>query len=95
MYRLEALAEVLDLGVPEMLDDGGVTIIEWGDTIAPALPADYLEIRFSFCDDDDDDRIIELVPVGSRWRPAPGVAAAVAPWIHEADAPGAGEDEPC
>lgn len=29
VYRLEALAEVLDLGVPEMIDDGGVTIIEW------------------------------------------------------------------
>lgn len=48
VYRLEALSEVLDLGVPEMIDDGGVTVIEWGDSVAPALPADYLEIRFNF-----------------------------------------------
>ncbi len=50
VYRLEALSEVLDLGVPEMLDEGGVTVIEWGDAVAPALPADYLEIRFTFPD---------------------------------------------
>ena len=43
VYRLEQLAEVLDLGLPEMLDDGGVTLIEWGDVIvavaARRLPA--------------------------------------------------------
>ena len=75
VYRLEGLGEVLDLGVPEMLDDGGVTVIEWGDAVAPALPADYLEIRFSFDEvaiaidqtgAADDVRILELVPVGAR-----------------------------
>jgi len=70
--------------VPEMLDEGGVTVIEWGDAVAPALPADYLEIRFSFTDESDDDRILELVPVGSRWAARTrAVATAVAPWIRE------------
>ena len=88
VYRLEALAEVLELGVPEMLDDGGVTVIEWGDTVAPALPADYLEIRFSFTEGDDEERILDLVPVGGRWQGRTRVlAAALAPWIHEADVP--------
>jgi tRNA threonylcarbamoyladenosine biosynthesis protein TsaE len=89
VYRLEAMGEVLDLGVPEMLDDGGVTIIEWGDAVAPALPADYLEIRFTFIETDptgatDDVRILELVPIGPRWSASiRAVAAAVAPWVHE------------
>lgn len=89
VYRLEAMGEVLDLGVPEMLDDGGVTVIEWGDAVAPALPADYLEIRFTFIKTDptgatDDVRILELVPVGPRWSARiRAVAAAVAPWVHE------------
>jgi tRNA threonylcarbamoyladenosine biosynthesis protein TsaE len=85
VYRLDSLAEVLDLGVPEMLDDGGVTIIEWGDSVSPALPADYLEIRFSFTEaDDDDERVLELVPVGPRWAARTrAVATAVAPWIQE------------
>lgn len=95
VYRLEALGEVLDLGVPEMIDEGGVTIIEWGDTVAPALPADYLEMRFGFDEvavaidptgASDDIRIIELVPVGPRWGARiRAVATAVAPWIHEPD----------
>jgi tRNA threonylcarbamoyladenosine biosynthesis protein TsaE len=88
VYRLEALAEVLDLGVPEMLDDGGVAVIEWGDTVAPAMPADYLEIRFSFTEGGDDERILDLDPVGGRWQARTRVlAAALAPWIHEADVP--------
>lgn len=103
VYRLEALGEVLDLGVPEMLDDGGVTVIEWGDAVAPALPADYLEIRFTFVDAADDERLLELVPVGPRWMARTrAVAAALSPWIHEADVPPAGdparrpsEDDPC
>ncbi|MCU0312241.1 MAG: tRNA (adenosine(37)-N6)-threonylcarbamoyltransferase complex ATPase subunit type 1 TsaE [Acidimicrobiales bacterium] len=94
VYRLDALAEVLDLGVPEMLDEGGVTVIEWGDAVAPVLPADYLQISFSFCDDADDDRVIELVPVGARWQARTrALAAAVSPWIHEADVPRG--DESC
>lgn len=93
VYRLEALSEVIDLGVPEMMDDGGVTVIEWGDSVAPALPADYLEIRFTFpeptgdgADDPgaDDIRVLELVPVGPRWSARiRAIATAVAEWIHE------------
>jgi tRNA threonylcarbamoyladenosine biosynthesis protein TsaE len=87
VYRLEGLAEVADLGVLEMLDEGGVTVIEWGDVVSPALPADYLEVRFSF-GDADDDRRLELIPVGSRWSARTrAVAAAVAPWIHETEGP--------
>lgn len=66
-YRLEHLQEVIDLGLPEMLDDGSVTLIEWGNVIAPGLPADYLEIRISLDDEDDDRRNFEIDTVGNRW----------------------------
>jgi tRNA A37 threonylcarbamoyladenosine biosynthesis protein TsaE len=76
-----------------MMDDGGVTVIEWGDSVAPALPADYLEIRFTFPEqefgdtwksEDDDLRVLELVPVGPRWSARiRAIATAVAEWIHE------------
>jgi tRNA threonylcarbamoyladenosine biosynthesis protein TsaE len=73
VYRLDQLAEVIDIGLPELLDEGGVTLIEWGDAITPALPADYLEIRFRFTargDDTatDDDRDLDLLVVGPRWQ---------------------------
>lgn len=47
-YRLEHLHEALDAGLSEMVDDGGVVVIEWGDALLPLLPAAYLEIRITF-----------------------------------------------
>ena len=66
VYRLEHMAEVRDLDLPDLLDAGGVVLIEWGDAIVPMLPADYVEVRFTF-GQADDDRSIALVPVGERW----------------------------
>lgn len=93
VYRLGDLAEFEDLGMGEMLDDGSVTVIEWGDAVAPALPSDFLEIRVTFDEvavaidptgASDDVRVLELVPVGPRWAARiRAVATAVAPWIHE------------
>ena len=48
VYRLEQMNEALDLGLPEMLDEGGVVLIEWGDAILPMLPHDFLEVRLTF-----------------------------------------------
>jgi tRNA threonylcarbamoyladenosine biosynthesis protein TsaE len=60
VYRLDRLQELHDLGFEEILDDG-VTIIEWGDAIAPLLPRDRLEIRLTM-GDDLETRTIEIAP---------------------------------
>ena len=65
VYRLESVAEAEDLGLGELLEDG-ITLIEWGDTIAGALPADFLELRFTF-GEGDDERDIDARIVGSTW----------------------------
>jgi tRNA threonylcarbamoyladenosine biosynthesis protein TsaE len=65
VYRLESVGEAEDLGLGELLEDG-ITLIEWGDTIAAALPADYLELRFVF-EEGDDDRTIQARIVGPSW----------------------------
>ncbi len=84
VYRLEQLNEVLDVGLPDLLDEGGVTLIEWGDTVLPALPPTYLEIHIELPDDPeagDDDRLITLMPVGSVWRArARAITEALRPW---------------
>jgi len=70
VYRLEQISESLDLGLSELLDDGSVTLIEWGDTIAPALPPDYLEVRITFDDgavDRPDIRTFEISSRGPQW----------------------------
>ncbi|MEY2477797.1 MAG: tRNA threonylcarbamoyladenosine biosynthesis protein TsaE [Actinomycetota bacterium] len=65
-YRLEHLQEVIDLGLPELLDDGAVAIIEWGDVVAPALPPDFLELRLEYREGEDE-RDVHLRIAGPRW----------------------------
>ena len=65
-YRLDSLQEVIDLGMHELLDEGAVALIEWGDIIAPVLPTDFLEIRLEF-GQADDDRHLRLRAVGQPW----------------------------
>jgi tRNA threonylcarbamoyladenosine biosynthesis protein TsaE len=87
VYRLEQLSEVLDIGLPEMLDERSAILIEWGDAITPALPADFLEIRISF-GEGDDDRLFELTPVGPRWSARRrALSTAVKPWADDGAAP--------
>jgi tRNA threonylcarbamoyladenosine biosynthesis protein TsaE len=66
VYRLEHLQEVVDLGLPEMIDDGAVAVIEWGDVAASVLLPDHLDVRLEF-GAHDDERLISLCPVGARW----------------------------
>lgn len=66
VYRLDQVNEALDLGLAELLDDDAVVVIEWGETIAPVLPHDYLEVRLSH-GGASDVREVALAPVGPRW----------------------------
>lgn len=44
-YRTESLAELQDLGLPELLAGDGVTVVEWADKLVPLLPVGTLEVR--------------------------------------------------
>lgn len=66
MYRLDQVQEIIDLGLAELIDEGRVALIEWGDVAAPALPSDYLTVRIDFAGDDDQ-RLITLRGVGPSW----------------------------
>ncbi|MGH9178937.1 MAG: tRNA (adenosine(37)-N6)-threonylcarbamoyltransferase complex ATPase subunit type 1 TsaE [Acidimicrobiales bacterium] len=79
-YRMESLQEVSDLDLAEFLDEGSVALVEWGDVIAPALPADFLELRLEF-GDGDDERQVRLRAVGPAWSIRMGpVGAALGRW---------------
>ena len=67
VYRLDDLSEIIALGLPEMLDDGAVAAIEWGERAAPALGPEHLGIRLALTDVDGERRIT-LTPQGSRWQ---------------------------
>ena len=38
-YRTESLTELVDLGLLEIMDGDGVTLVEWADKLRPLLPA--------------------------------------------------------
>jgi tRNA threonylcarbamoyladenosine biosynthesis protein TsaE len=83
VYRLDQLSEAVDLGLPEMLDEGGVVLIEWGDAITPVLPHDYLEVRLTF-GEGDDDRGLALRGVGPGWGARAGaLARTLDPWVTD------------
>jgi tRNA threonylcarbamoyladenosine biosynthesis protein TsaE len=80
VYRLEQLSEALDLGLAEMLDEGGVVLVEWGDAITPLLPHDHLEVHLTF-GAGDDDRVLELEPIGPGWaHRTDALHVALIPW---------------
>ena len=80
VYRLDRLSEIQDVGIPELLDTGAVLLIEWGDAIEPVMPADYLEVRLTY-GEGDDDRDLELRCVGSRWSARRRILGeTIAPW---------------
>lgn len=81
VYRVEHLQEIIDLGLSELLDEGAVAVVEWGDVAAPVLAPDFLEIRIEFGGESDDERRFLFRPVGPRWGARMGaVGRAVERW---------------
>lgn len=79
VYRFDGPSEVGDLALPELLDEG-VTLVEWGDTIAAALGAEQLSVTIRF-GSGDNDRSFELRSQGESWqRRAHRLRSALEPW---------------
>ena len=65
VYRLDRVQDLHDLGFDELIDDG-VTVVEWGDLVEQAVPADHLVVRIT-PGDADTERVLDLSFHGSRW----------------------------
>jgi tRNA threonylcarbamoyladenosine biosynthesis protein TsaE len=61
VYRLGSMNEFEDLDVYERAAEG-VLVIEWGDAVASALPADVLTVRFEV--DESEARNLRFQPAG-------------------------------
>ncbi|MCF0109153.1 MAG: tRNA (adenosine(37)-N6)-threonylcarbamoyltransferase complex ATPase subunit type 1 TsaE [Erysipelotrichaceae bacterium] len=62
-YRLEGLHQ--DLGFEEMIEDDGLTVIEWPMYIEELIPEERLSIVIHL---EDDKRIFEFEAVGKRYE---------------------------
>ena len=71
IYRLDHVAEVLDLGLEEYLAGDGVSVIEWADKAPEAFPEDCLRVTLDTLGEDS--RLLRLHP---NRRPLRGACAA-------------------
>ncbi|MBI4635907.1 MAG: tRNA (adenosine(37)-N6)-threonylcarbamoyltransferase complex ATPase subunit type 1 TsaE [Candidatus Rokubacteria bacterium] len=46
-YRTRSLAELQDLGLDELFDGDGVTLVEWADRLLALLPARTIHVRIT------------------------------------------------
>ena len=64
VYRLEENKD--KIGIEEYFTNGGVTIIEWADTIEDMLPSERLDITFKFVDENT--RVLVFTPHGKIYE---------------------------
>jgi tRNA threonylcarbamoyladenosine biosynthesis protein TsaE len=80
VYRLERMQDVLDVGLEEILDEGAVVFIEWGDAIDPLLPPEQLQVELTL-PTEGDRRLLELTWHGRTWASRiDGLVRAVEAW---------------
>jgi len=72
LWRLERLAEVVDLALEEVLDDGGVVVAEWGEAAEPLLGAGALVVRIGW-GPEQDERTITIEARGTAWGSRAGL----------------------
>ena len=81
LYRLSHRREVDDLGLAQLVEDGGVALVEWGEAAQPVLGDDWLRVDLVPEPEHESRRTIRLVARGgswpARWR---SVEETLAPW---------------
>jgi tRNA threonylcarbamoyladenosine biosynthesis protein TsaE len=64
LYRLEDESELDDIDYFGLLEDGSISVVEWGDKFPDALPLDCLVIDFEL--QDDSIRALHLTALGPQ-----------------------------
>ncbi|MGC8628192.1 MAG: tRNA (adenosine(37)-N6)-threonylcarbamoyltransferase complex ATPase subunit type 1 TsaE [Acidimicrobiales bacterium] len=86
VWRLQQLQEVVELAVPELVEQGAAAVMEWGERAAGALPADCLHVTVSFERPGAGSNVLgaggarrlELRAAGPSWQPRLGELARLA-----------------
>ena len=64
LYRLKNIRQLQEIGYEEYFYGDGLTVIEWADRIAEALPKDHLRIEFKI--KGENKRLIRFIPKGRQ-----------------------------
>jgi tRNA threonylcarbamoyladenosine biosynthesis protein TsaE len=83
LYRCDSSSEVMTLGLEELFEPPAVACVEWGEKATPLVGDNYLELDFSWEEEDEDARTIRIMPVG-RWQSRAGdLSDAVRNWATQ------------
>ena len=64
IYRLDEVAEVVDLGLEEYLAGDGVSVIEWASKALEVFPQPYMLVTLTY--EGENERLIQLEARGER-----------------------------
>jgi tRNA threonylcarbamoyladenosine biosynthesis protein TsaE len=67
VYRLDHLGEIADLGLGQLVEDGGVALVEWGEAAEPVLGNGALSLLLVADPDDEARRTVTVTAAGSSW----------------------------
>ncbi|MGH7314264.1 MAG: tRNA (adenosine(37)-N6)-threonylcarbamoyltransferase complex ATPase subunit type 1 TsaE [Candidatus Rokuibacteriota bacterium] len=62
-FRTASLTELMDLGLPELFDEDGVTVIEWADKLTSLLPSRAIHVAIAGVGDEPRRITIRRPPV--------------------------------
>ncbi len=82
VYRLDHLQEIADLGLGELVEDGGVALVEWGDVAEPLLGRGSLRVGLSVPGADEDRRLVTVDAADQTWlRRWEALRTALGAWV--------------
>ena len=85
VYRLDHLGEIADLGLGQLVEDGGVALVEWGEAAEPVLGSGALSLSLVADADDEARRTITVTAAGSAWADRwDDVVSDLSPWTAAA-----------
>jgi len=68
LYRIQADAELIDLGFEEYLESDGIVLVEWGEKCEHLLSMDYIRISFTMVDQESREIVIEEIEHATTGR---------------------------
>lgn len=85
LYRLDHLSDVADLALGELVEDGGVALVEWGDMAEPLLGQGSLSVQLVVAADDEEGRVLTISAAGPPWSGRwEALAGRLRPWLAAA-----------
>ena len=66
IYRLDEVAEVVDLGLEEYLAGDGVSVIEWASKALEVFPQPYMLVTLTY--EGENERVVQLEARGERYE---------------------------